>query len=144
MFSGQWAKLQEQVFKAFGGHERAPVPTPMDEMSDLKQLIESGAFIKLDEEDRRNEACRIGRLGADNSALGMLAVKLLTKLLRDPDNIVRWDAAYGLIEIARVSEPLKIEIFPVLQKVKRTDPDPELRAMVSIELNCFGRQRPAP
>ena len=129
----QWAKLQEQVFKAFASSESAP--SPADEMADLARLVDSGAFAALEEDDRRNEACRIGRLGIGNPMLETVAVALLVKLLRDPDDIVRWDAAHGLMEIAQASESLKMDILPVLQTVKADDPDSELRAIVSVRLN---------
>ena len=126
----QWARLQEQVFSVFRVKEQELLPA--DEMAALTELIHTGAFDLLDEEARRNRACRIGVLGERNFALSGQALVALGRLLHDQDAIVRWDAAFSIVEIAK-KHPLVVgDALIMLQGMLAAGVDAELRAMTMI------------
>lgn len=137
----QWVKLQELAQGVF--RHRDGTPSPADEMAVLTGLVMSGDFEVLEEDSRRNKVCRIGVLGGDNFALAGQAVWALGRLLTDPDNIVRWDAAFGIIEITKKHSLMMGDALLLLEGVRAGDPDPELRTMVEMELRRLRAQRNA-
>lgn len=127
-------KIADRLSALFGISREASV-TPLQEMEALAELLDSGGFDALEEDSRRNKVCRIGVLGR-HAAHAPQAMKMLAGLLSDSDVIVRWDAACCVAEIAQKHPILQSDAFSLLDRVRRSDSDPELRTMAT----CFLEQ----
>lgn len=135
--------IRDAARQAFSTGRGEAEPSPAEELAALAELVDSGLFAAREEDSRRNKTCRIGAIGAKDFRLAGQAVVLLAGLLDDPDNIVRWDAASGILDIAGRHSFFTGDAFILLEKTRRRDPDPELRLMVEVGLKFLRERRNA-